>query len=101
SMSTSYLLSHIRIVPLRAYAGLVIITLLIFSLVDQPGRGRDYCQKAAIRQIRDTKGAVIQIGTDCQVLTWENVTDFHDSRTSMDMLRYWNIIKEEKLFYQK
>lgn len=101
AVSASWLLQRLRMTPQRIYAGAAAVALVVLTTEDKPNHGRNYSQKQAIFKLRDQPGPLVVLPADCRVLTWELVLKPEDSKISVDMLRYWNVLSADKRFVQR
>lgn len=86
------------------YWKLSLITVLSFSLVfiyaDEVDLDLYQCQREALAEMAEASSAPVLLTDDCTILTWYPVTDPTASKRITQQLEYWNILKEEKMFYQ-
>lgn len=83
------------------YSSVIIIFLLMYSYQDKPTTGENKCQRNSLEIISQSKEDTILISSDCTVLSWRKITDYRESETAAELLKYWGVTKEKKLFYQK
>lgn len=100
-LSTFYILKNISYNYKRYYWYVVIIPLLHFAAVNTYNMPNNSCEKNALMEIAASKEKIVFVDRDCTVLSWTKITDYRESKDITDLLRYWNIISEEKYFYQK
>nr|WP_319511613.1 hypothetical protein [uncultured Draconibacterium sp.] len=85
----------------RNYLILLIFVLLTFSIADIKGLGRNKCERKALKKIAQSKEKIVSIPKDCFVLSWANNSIPQDSKMRAELLYYWNITPEVKLFYNE
>ncbi len=73
----------------------------IFLFADTEVRKSNKCERDAIEKIAQSKDKLIFLDNDCTVMDWHKNPDPNNTESKMEMLRYWGIIKEKKLYYQK
>jgi hypothetical protein len=59
------------------------------------------CQRWKLDQLARATQPIEELSTDCNVLTWIPLTEYHGSEIHAQMLQYWGITKKKQLFYQK
>lgn len=81
---------------------LVFITLftLIFSNADRPEFNKNECEKLALAKISKSNDKVVFVGSNCTVLSWDNVVDSTNSAINGQLLKKWNITNDNKLYSQ-
>ena len=83
------------------YMPLVISALLVFTISDEPKFDNNTCERNAILQIANSKESIVEINANCTVLSWTNIENPQESELNTKLLKIWNIIDEDKLYYQK
>jgi len=84
----------------RIYLSLLLIMAFIFTYADELDQKPYQCQKAALIEIAESPQEVIKLKEDCTILTWYPVPEPAQSKRIMEQLKDWNIVKEDKTFYQ-
>lgn len=100
-ISTLYVINHYSSKYKRAYLGLVISFLLIFTLVDKTKYDACTCEKESLKTISQSKEKIVLIENDCWIMFWGKVTDYNDSKLNTQYLKNIGVLKEEKYYYQK
>jgi len=59
------------------------------------------CQRWKLDQLARATQPIVELSTDCNVLTWIPLTEHHGSEIHAQMLQYWGITEKKQLFYQK
>jgi hypothetical protein len=83
------------------YRSGIIIYLLILTLVDTGGTAENDCESNAFEKMAGSKESVVAIPKDCFVLDWQNVFDYQLNRDKAELIYYWGITDEIKLFYNE
>ncbi len=99
ALSTYFIFTR-KTINKKAYLGLQIIFLLIFTNADKSGLNENNCEKQALNVIAESKSNVVELDVDCTILSWEKITNPQDSRLNAKLLKLWNITPEIKLYYQ-
>ncbi|MCW3103877.1 MAG: hypothetical protein JWO09_2317 [Bacteroidetes bacterium] len=79
----------------------VIAVAIIFTLADQPQTGANQCEKNALNAIAQSKERIVLLNTDCTIMSWNKITQPENSAQNTQLLRFWGVLAEEKLYYQK
>jgi hypothetical protein len=102
-LSACYLL---RELPKRAqpwYTGAVLIIALIYVNADRKLKDGDgnYFERKALVEIAQAPAntPVVKLSKDCNVLSWQLITDPAASANNAAMLDYWHVTKGPKLYY--
>lgn len=59
------------------------------------------CQRWKLDQLARATQPIVELSTDCNVLTWLPFTAYQESEIHAQMLQYWGITPRKQLFYQK
>jgi hypothetical protein len=95
--STLYLLkTRSRKLQYR-YIPFVLLVLVIYSNADR-FKDKNSCEKNALVQIATSQDAVVQLNSDCPVLTWESVIHPSDTELNAQLLHTWGITTRKKLY---
>jgi len=97
-----YLLNHIK----RKYAiplySLLLTGICVFYIHQDWGiREMNRCERSAFTDLANSHDPVVLLTQDCQVMNWGKMKVPGDSKSKTDILLYWNIISEPKLYYQE
>ncbi len=85
----------------KIYLLMITIVLLFFTFADFEGLTENRCERNAFKKIASAKGPVVEIPENCNVLSWNPSNDYKDSEKRSELLYFWNITNERKLFYNK
>lgn len=99
-ISTYYIIRNQR-TDKKWYVASVIVCILIFTLADGPGFDKNACEKDALRTIAASPEKIVFLQNDCTVIDWQKITDPINSKQKCELLKYWGVINEDKLYYQK
>lgn len=75
--------------------------LIIFTMADISAKNENRCEKDALRKISQSPEKIIFLDNDCSVLSWKKFTDYKESELDGEMLFYWGVTSEKKLFYTR
>ncbi len=84
----------------RYIAGIVLI-LLVYTFSDTDGIGENTCERNAFEKMAIANDSVVAIPKDCYIMSWENTFDYKLSESRAELIHFWGITKEKKLFYNK
>ena len=101
--STYFLIEQLQGAGRRRYLTLVGLTAAFFTIADcrLTLREPNDCQRASLEQLAWAPEPVVQLTPQCNVLSWTPITDFHQSEYNAEMLRYWGVTTEKKLYFQR
>lgn len=97
---TLFLFKKLRKKQLNWYVPLILLVLLNFLLVDKSGFGSSACERSAIAELSRSKDTLVRLKNDCTVLSWSLMHDPAGSAIKTALLKKWNILEDDKLFYQ-
>ena len=100
-LSTLFLIKNIVNKNRKWYVTLIIATSVIFTIADGPEFDKNSCERDALRSIASSPDKIIYLQNDCTVIDWQKITDPKNSELKCRLLKYWGVIKEDKLYYQK
>jgi hypothetical protein len=100
SKSSFILLKNIKGKGKYFYTLLTIICTFIFTNADKPEFNKNYCEKLSLLKISQSTNKIVFIENDCNILSWEKITDPKKSYLNGRLLKKWNITNEVKLYYQ-
>jgi len=83
------------------FSSLITIFLLIYCLEDKSTKGTNGCQRNSLYEISESKEDIVLINSDCNVMSWQKIKDYKESELNAELLKYWGVTKEKKLYYQK
>lgn len=95
------LLRHFSGKSRRWYGGALVAVLLVFANADELGLQNNRCERDALRQIADAPTAVVPLSNDCPVMDWRPNTKPEGSAVNGQMLHFWGVTREPKLFFKQ
>jgi hypothetical protein len=101
SASSYFLLNHLNKKVKKNYAAGLIFVLLVFIVADFEGFGENSCERMALKKMADSKEKIIELPKDCFVLGWENKFDYAQTEKEAELIYFWKITNEKKLYYNK
>jgi hypothetical protein len=99
SVSTFYLVTHLERKLNKNFLYYIVLVLLIFTITDTKGLGKNKCEKEAFQKMATSVEKVVQIPKDCFIMNWVNIYDYRQSENRAELIYRWNITQEKKLFY--
>lgn len=85
----------------KKYWGFIIISMLVYTFSDISNLDENKCEIQALKEISNSPDKVVELSSDCKIMSWSKMTDYKDSELKSELLLFWNITNEKKLFYQK
>ena len=99
--STYFLINHLKTNNKQRYVVAVILCLLLFTVADIKGIGRNRCERQAFEEMARSTDSIIAIPRDCFVIDWQNMHDYRQSERKAELIYFWGITSEKKLFYNE
>ena len=102
ALSSYYLLTHLPAVARRRYAMAMAAFTVVFTVADKP-RARDFnaCERQLFATLAQSTEPVVLLPSDCTLMSWEPLTDYHSSDINTAMMLHWGIIKTPRLYHQQ
>ncbi len=85
----------------KLYLSGIAIYLLLLTVADFNGIGENKCERAALEKMATSNERIVSIPHNCFVLDWANVLDYRDSESKAELIYYWKITPEKKLFFNE
>jgi hypothetical protein len=101
AMSSIYLIRIFSSNKRRVYAIVLFLIALVFTFSDKPEFGKNKCEIEGLNQIAQSKDSVVEIKSDCNIMSWVKITDPNMSELNAELLLKWNITDNKKLYFQK
>ena len=99
-LSTHYVIKNVKIEGIFFYYLIIIIFAVHFIKKDMVVEKVNECERSSLEKISQSPDSVVFIDNGCWIMYWGRTTDPNESQLNMELLRYWGVIKEKKLFYQ-
>ena len=101
--TTLFILQNLSYKQMIGYIPLILAFLLLYTYTDKPEFHREAYEyeKAAIMKIAQSPDYIVQVDDYFTILSWTVIRDPAESALKTKLLKKWNILKEDKLFYQK
>ena len=74
---------------------------MIYTFSDYKGIGGNACERAAFEKMASTQDSIVSLPKDCFVMSWQNNFDYKQSEKRAELIHFWGITSEEKLFYNE
>jgi len=84
----------------NVYYGLIAVFLLIYTIADKSISNENDCERNALEKIAHSSERIIFLENNCNVMSWQKVTDYNSSKLNCDLLKRWRVVKDERLYYQ-
>ncbi|MEY4904555.1 MAG: hypothetical protein RLZZ292_2370 [Bacteroidota bacterium] len=85
----------------KIYTYVVCLVAVIFTIADEPNFQQNACERAALEQLAASPEKTVLLKTDCNIMAWGKITDPNASSINTKLLKYWGVLKEDKLYYQE
>ena len=85
----------------KKYWMFIITSMLVYTFADNSKLDENKCEIQALKNISNSPEKVVELSDDCNIMSWDKITDYKNSELKSELLLFWNITNEKKLFYQK
>lgn len=102
-VTTCFLLFQLRGRMRSGYLAAVLLFASVFiyeDLVFKMPNNND-CERWALDQIARAPEPVVRLAPFCNVLSWDLIRDYNYSDLNAEMLQYWGVTEEKKLYYHQ
>ena len=99
-LTTHYLIRRISGRARTAYLAGTVLILAVFTNSDRMDTKGYECERNALRTIARSPDKIVRVGADCPVMDWNIIHDYRLRDLDGDLLLYWHVTDEKKLFYQ-
>ncbi|MDX8338465.1 hypothetical protein SLH46_04685 [Draconibacterium sp. IB214405] len=99
--STFYLLETLTAKHKKRFGILIVVCLSLFTIVDAEGLDKNDCEKKAFQKMASSQEKIVRLPKDCYVMNWSNIYDYKKSERRAELIHYWKITPELKLFYNE
>lgn len=83
------------------YIPLIILALTAFTNADESNFGNTTCERESIKQIAQSKEPIVKVTYGCYIASWRVIEYPKESLLQAQLLKKWEIVTEDKLFYQR
>ena len=83
------------------YIPIIVGVLFIFTNSDRIQFDENKCERLSLKEISESKEAIVVLQNDCKVLSWDKISKPEDSDLGAQLLYIWGITKEKRLYYNK
>ncbi len=99
---TTYTIIHkIKEKQRKLYLTGIIVYLLLLTVADFKGIGKNKCEKEALEKMVESEEKIVPLPNNCYVLSWNNEQDYLHSENKAELIHFWGITSEKKLFYNE
>jgi len=99
--SCYYIIHYLSGTKKKIYIWFVTAVLLVFTVADFKGLGKNQCEKMAFQKMSESPEKIVALPNDCFVMSWENIYDYHQTENKAELIFRWGITSEKKLFYNE
>jgi hypothetical protein len=98
-MSTFFLLQNLKLRIRKAYLLVLFAIFVIFMNADRLKTDQYTCERKSLEFLAISPGDTTLLPNKCNVMSWDNLSDPKISEMNAEMLKFWGITKEKKLYY--
>ncbi|NND34218.1 MAG: hypothetical protein HKN76_16645 [Saprospiraceae bacterium] len=99
-ISTYFLVKKRELKFRRSYFAWVMAVTLIFTNADQLNTTQFVCERDALKSLEMSEEKIVRLTNPCPIMEFRLVADPYHSDLKAGLLRRWNIIDRDLLFYQ-
>ncbi len=99
--SSFYLLNTFKSRNKLIYATFILGFVVFFTVNDDPNTDANACERNQFRLLSESKTNPVELPGTCTLMSWEKITDPKDSDLQAELIYFWGITDEKKLYYQK
>ncbi|MEZ4956883.1 MAG: hypothetical protein R2825_25220 [Saprospiraceae bacterium] len=100
-VSSFYLIENIYQKYKVKYVAGIAVVLFIFTIADLPNFDHNACEKRSLFELVNADQEMILLEENCPVMAWGKITDPNNSWLNVQLLKYWNVVKGDRLYYQE
>lgn len=94
----SILLFQIKFFWRKIYYSISVLIILIYTFADSPKFNENKSEKLALKEMKDSDDKNVVIKQNCQVFSWWKYTSFEESELNAELMYFWKITKDKKLY---
>jgi len=98
-VSSLYIIYYKKYTYKTYYISYIFFIIAFYSINDVSDLKENNCEVEAQRIIAKSPEKIIHLEQNCSVMDWSTITDYNKSEEQSKMMKFWNITKEEKLYY--
>jgi hypothetical protein len=95
-----FLLEYYHGLKKRIYAFCVIVIMFQFTRADGIHWGMNKCNKESITYLSKSPDKIVFLDCWSDIMSWGKSSDYNQSELNCRLLKYWGVLKEDKLYYQ-
>jgi hypothetical protein len=99
--SCYYIINNLKGNQKKFYIGFLAVVLLVFTVADFKGLGKNRCEKMAFQKMKESPEKIVALPEGCFVISWKNIYDYSYSESKAELIYRWGITTEKKLFYNE
>jgi hypothetical protein len=99
-MSSFFLLRNLNLKSRNIYVVVLILFCSIYMNSDRLKTKEYYCERKSIEFLANSADTITILPYGCNIMAWYNFSDPQQSILNAELLHFWGITKEKKLYYQ-
>lgn len=100
-ISTLFLIKNMVMKQKFLYLPMIFGVLFAFTIADKSQFDKNDCERAALKEISESKEKIVELDNNCTVLSWAKIKKAEDSELNAELLIIWGITDEKKLYFNK
>jgi hypothetical protein len=100
--STSiFFLKHVKKKFSPLYILILVTYIFIFTNADRIKWRQNECERQGLYELVSSKDKIVFLDTPCVVFSWGKITEPQMTESRIRLLKRWNVLQDDKLYYQK
>jgi hypothetical protein len=100
-LSSQYLFKIMTRKQKTWYIPIIVGILLIFTISDKAEFANNKCERIALNEISESNNKIVELNTDCSVISWTKLLKPEDSELQAQLLTIWRMTNDKKLYFNK
>jgi len=96
-----YLIKRLKGRRKSIYLAALVSIILMFANADRVNKADYLCERQALEMIAISTDSIVALEADCKIMDWRITTDPVQRELDADLLLFWNVTNEKRLFFQK
>ena len=96
-----YLINYYRSVTKIVFIVAVVAIMVYFTKEDRINWDGNKCDREALTYLANSPDKVVFLDYWCSPMDWSKITEPQQSEMNCQLLKYWKVLKEDKLYYQR
>ncbi|UOG75219.1 hypothetical protein MTX78_01155 [Hymenobacter tibetensis] len=101
-LSAYYLLQHLPAQARRWYiTGVVLVSTIYINADSFVIKENNLCERRGLERLAQATEPIVRVSAECTIMSWWKINRPEYSETNAQLLQYWGITKDKKLYYHE